>query len=195
MLTEALLFGILTWNDNLSLSFSFVPPSFWTWEMLAHAWSCAGQCTTSPRTEIHTWENTKKRAYQARVYMTKTSKLTRKEALWEDPWDDIERYRVRVNRETMAGQGWGEGEVRVRRCMRQKYSPLIWYQFMTSIFSAEWKMPARMVGLLGTLCPSQNIYLIDHYCFRKVVPKVPRTLDKQGNYIIDRPLLGHIQVQ
>ena len=56
--------------------------------------------------------------------------------------------------------------------MRQKYSPLIWYQFMKSIFSAEWKMPARMVGLLGTLCLLQNIYLIDHYCFRKVVPKV-----------------------
>ena len=43
---------------------------------------------------------------------------------------------------------------------------------MKSIFSAGRKMPARMVGLLDTLCPSQDIYLIDHYCFRKVVPKV-----------------------
>ena len=43
---------------------------------------------------------------------------------------------------------------------------------MKSIFSAGRKMPAQMVGLLDTLCPSQDIYLIDHYCFRKVVPKV-----------------------
>ena len=35
-------------------------------------------------------------------------------------------------------------------------------------------MPAQMVDLLDTLCPSQNIYLIDGYCLQKVVPKVPK---------------------
>jgi len=33
-------------------------------------------------------------------------------------------------------------------------------------------MLAQMVDLLDTLCPSQNLYLIDGYCLRKVVPKV-----------------------
>ena len=58
--------------------------------------------------------------------------------------------------------------------MGQIYSPLIWYWFLKSIFSAGRKMPVWMVGLLDTLCPSQNIYLIGLYCFRKVVPKVFR---------------------
>ena len=33
-------------------------------------------------------------------------------------------------------------------------------------------MLAWMTDLLGMLCLSQDIYLIDVYCFRKVVPKV-----------------------
>jgi len=44
-------------------------------------------------------------------------------------------------------------------------------------------MPVRMVGLLDTLCPSQNIYLIGLYCFRKVVPKVlkPQVGKREAN--------------
>jgi len=43
-----------------------------------------------------------------------------------------------------------------------------------SILRTGREMPTRMVGLLDTLFQSQNIYLIDLYCFRKVVPKVDR---------------------
>ena len=49
--------------------------------------------------------------------------------------------------------------------MGQIYLPLIWYWFLKSIFSAGRKMPVQMVGLLDTLCLSQNIYLIGLYCF------------------------------
>ena len=42
-----------------------------------------------------------------------------------------------------------------------------------SILSTGREMLAWMVGLLDTLFWPQNIYLIDLYCFRKVLPKVP----------------------
>ena len=40
------------------------------------------------------------------------------------------------------------------------------------ILSTGREMPMRMVDLLDKLFWSQNIYLTDRYCFRKVVPKV-----------------------
>ena len=41
-----------------------------------------------------------------------------------------------------------------------------------TILSTGREMPARIVGLLDTLCMSQKLYLRDPYCHRKLVPKV-----------------------
>ena len=51
-----------------------------------------------------------------------------------------------------------------------------------SILSTSGEMPAWMVGLLDTLFQSQNIYLIDLYCFRKVLPEVKNYLHTMLTY-------------
>jgi len=64
MLKETLAFGELTWNNDVSLCFFFLPPFLWTREVVAHAKACAVQCTVSPRRGMHvTAENMKRKRH------------------------------------------------------------------------------------------------------------------------------------
>ena len=53
LLKESLPFCTLTWNGDISLSFSLVTPFFGTGKLLAHAKHGAGQCTVGPRPGMH----------------------------------------------------------------------------------------------------------------------------------------------